>query len=791
MVLVALAGAAVAAQLLHGLTGARVLVVVFVAVVAALGLRAAAKPPCTTFVAALLCVVTAAAATRTVKVPADPAHVAALAAASTSATPAPAIDAHVVAVTPLRAGGVRLLLAAERAADPNERRLVGRLYLYVRNVVSVPRPGEWIRFRARLRRIAAYGNPGELDWAGWNARRGIFVTAFLWDGRSLAVVPPGAPESPIARLRTRVTAVIAKGRGSGGALVAALVTGERNLLSASDTVAIRRAGLSHLLAISGLHMALVGGGVLWSAQRLLLATRWARGGFDVTRLAVALSALATLAYAGLSGGGISVLRATLMAAVVSAGAWQGRRRLAAAGLAGATVALSLSMPGVAREAGFQLSFAAVFSILSYSRGGHGQRRPGALAALRVALEVSFLCWGVTSPIVVEHFGRLASYGALATVATAPLASVVVTGGLVAAASVCLGAPPAIAEAAAEGATIAAEFLLEVARWVAELPLAELAPVAPGPLLTAVLAGLPCAALLTSGRVRAVALGGLVALALLLACAGRHERFRSDVLDAFFLSVGQGDAAVLKLPGGAIVLVDAAPPGRGAAIVEPFLRRLRVKRIDVLVLTHVQADHYGGAEELLAALEVGELWLAAGSCDVEGLSRLRTLASARGVRVVEVGIDPAGAGGALPERRGAGWHLTALWPRDPAGRCDENDRSIVVAAGFAGRRLLFTGDIEAAAETALVGAAGAALAADVVTAPHHGSGTSSTPAFVAAAKPRFVVVSAGAGNRYGFPRPETVARYTAAGARVHTTALDGAVHVRVDAAGGIALRTTLR
>jgi competence protein ComEC len=143
---------------------------------------------------------------------------------------------------------------------------------------------------------------------------------------------------------------------------------------------------------------------------------------------------------------------------------------------------------------------------------------------------------------------------------------------------------------------------------------------------------------------------------------------------------------------------------------------------------------------------------------------------------------------LPSRSGPGWTLTALWPSDRAGDCDENDRSVVVAVEFAGRRLVLAGDIEAKGEAGLVRSFGPRLDADLVAAPHHGSRTSSSPPFVRATSPAWVVASTGRDNRYGFPRPETVARYRAAGATVLATAEVGAIHARIDDDGRLTVRT---
>ncbi|HET9063511.1 MAG TPA: DNA internalization-related competence protein ComEC/Rec2, partial [Candidatus Binatia bacterium] len=587
----------------------------------------------------------------------------------------------------------------------------------------------------------------------------------------------------VGALRARVTAAATSAdRGRAGALVAALITGERTLLGEDDARAVTAAGLAHVLAISGLNLSLVGGGVFWLVHRALLETRLARRGVDVARGAALAGVIATLAYTAISGGGVSVARATLTAIVAGGALWQGRRGTGLAALAAASLVISLAMPGVAREAGFQLSFAAVVAILAYGSALRQRRR--APSMVQQAIELSFLCWAVSTPIVAQHFGRVAIYGAPATLITAPLATAIVATGLTGAAAVAVGVPDVGEPFFAVGAW-AAQWLLRAAHAFAAMPAAELRVVAPGPVAATAAALAPFSLLLHGGRraVVATVAGASLALSTLVAV---HDRYRTDVLDVQFLAVGQGDSTVMRLPGGAITVIDAGLPGRCAMVVAPFLRRARVRRIDHLVVTHAQDDHAGGIAELLDEVEIAELWLPAGDCNVDTFARLRAVARERGAAVVEVG------GGDLPVRGGYAWRLAALWPRDAHGACDDNDRSVVVAVDFAGRRVLLGGDIEARAEAALVSAVGPArLDADVLNAPHHGSRTSSSPPFVAATSPAVVVASAGQGNRYGFPRNETRTRYLAAGARFLTTAIDGAVHVRLDERGDLDVRTTLR
>jgi len=379
---------------------------------------------------------------------------------------------------------------------------------------------------------------------------------------------------------------------------------------------------------------------------------------------------------------------------------------------------------------------------------------------------------------------VAVYGAVATMATAPLATAIVSAGLAGALAVAVGLPE-LGDAAFAAAALAAEWLLRAAHAFASLPAADFRVVAPGAIAATAATVLPFSLLVARRARRFVGLAAAATLALCVS-VGLSERYRADALDVYFLSVGQGDSTLLRLPGGKIALVDAGLPGRGEMVVAPFLSRAWVRRVDFLVATHAQDDHAGGITELLDDVEVGELWMPAGSCGVEWFARAREVARARGIAIVEIGE------GRLPVRAGNGWRLSALWPRDARGACDDNDRSVVVAVEFAGRRVMLNGDIEGPAETQLLAAVGRnGLDVDVLSAPHHGSRTSSSPPFVAATSPEVVVASAGRGNRYGFPRDETRARYLAAGASFLTTATDGGVHVRIDERGGLDVRTTLR
>jgi competence protein ComEC len=239
-----------------------------------------------------------------------------------------------------------------------------------------------------------------------------------------------------------------------------------------------------------------------------------------------------------------------------------------------------------------------------------------------------------------------------------------------------------------------------------------------------------------------------------------------------LDVGQGDAFLIQGRSGA-VLVDAAraTPGGvdlGRRVVVPALAALGVDRLDLLVVTHADLDHRGGAPAVLEQVPVAALWLPHGGRSDPGFSSLLAVAAARGTAVSERGLHspPLRAGDLLVE---------PLWPPAGARHGSRNDRSLAVRITVGARRVLLPGDLEAEAETLLIASQGD-LRADVLALSHHGSRSSSTQGFLAAVGASVALVSAPCHGRFGMPHPEVLARADSAAASVWWTGRDGALVV---------------
>jgi competence protein ComEC len=236
----------------------------------------------------------------------------------------------------------------------------------------------------------------------------------------------------------------------------------------------------------------------------------------------------------------------------------------------------------------------------------------------------------------------------------------------------------------------------------------------------------------------------------------------------FLPVGQGDAIIVKC-GAHAALIDAGPEPE-ARVVRARLRLLGVDALDAVVATHAHPDHTGGLAATLRWFDVARVFAPA---DAHApLVRATWTARTRAPL-----IDP----GALSLPLGPTCALRFL-PHDPPLRAEPNDTSLVARLDWPGGRALFTGDIEADAEARLVERHGAALRADVLKAPHHGSATSSTPTLLRAVSPRAVVFTTGVKNPWGFPREGIVDRYARRGVAWLDTARHGSVRLDADAEG---------
>ncbi|HJX55025.1 MAG TPA: ComEC/Rec2 family competence protein, partial [Polyangia bacterium] len=470
----------------------------------------------------------------------------------------------------------------------------------------------------------------------------------------------------------------------------------------------------------------------------------------------------------------------------------------AASIAFAALVLLVQSPLALLDVSFQLSFASVialgffaqrFSPAAPPKGASRSRR--ALGWLGRCLAASSVASLSTMPLVAHHFGEVTPAAPVGNLVLVPLVELAVlpcglVGALLALIHSVLGAAPLwIAGLASQAALYGADGFRRLApvilvRYPNLLESAALVASA-GFLLYGLSRG-------TGRRLRwllSASLAGSLAAGSLVVRDLRRKT--ADEMRVTFIDVGQGDSALLEGPGGFVVLVDGG--GRyddsfdtGARVVEPVLRARGIGRLDLVVLSHPHPDHLNGLLRVLARFEVGALWTSGDDGRNPKYGELLTLAHQRGVST------PVPA---WFERNGVRVEPLGPWVGDVVGPppgLDANNASLVVRARYAGRAVLFTGDIGVDGEAELVarGETGLEIASDIVKVPHHGSRKSSGDEFLAAVKPSTAVVSVGKHNTFHLPSPAAMARYAARGVRVQRTDLDGAVTVAVDAQGHLSV-----
>ncbi|MCA1245889.1 DNA internalization-related competence protein ComEC/Rec2 [Massilia sp. MS-15] len=666
-------------------------------------------------------------------------------------------------------GGTRFNFRVERVLTPGAV-VPGRIALswYSRRGEAADpepvRPGERWQLQVRLQRPHGNANPHTFDYEAWLLGQGIRATGYVRPAgnRRLAafVVRPGhLVERARAALRRHLFAQLAGKRYAG--VIVALVIGDQRTIAQSDWDVFNRTGISHLVSISGLHVTMLAGlgawavSMLWRRSCFLAGAAWPLH-LPAQKAAALAGALVALLYVLLAGFGVPAQRTFYMLAVVAAALWWGRTVSLSHVLCLALAVVVLVDPWAVLGAGFWLSFGAVAVILyaglgRLPEGGGGWRRT-LVAAARTQYAVTL---GLV-PLGMLLFAQVSLAGPLANAVAIPVVSLLVTP------LALLGAllPAPLAQPVLGLAHFVFALLADGLRLLAASPLAVLQAPAP-PAWCFALALLGTAWMLAPrGWPRRWA-GAAAWLPMLIGLPTAPEQGRFTVT-AF--DVGQGMALLVETRHHRL-LYDTGPryaPGVDAAgrILLPYLRGRGIGKLDTLVVSHGDTDHAGGALTLLGGIEVAQLRSSLGPghpARRAARSHLRCEAGQDwrwdGVRFEMLGPDAAS------------YALHGL---------KANARSCVLRISAGGRAMLLAADIEAAQEGALLRSAAGRLRADVLLAPHHGSGTSSTAAFLEAVGPSVGIFQVGYRNRFRHPKAEVDARYAGLGIRRLRTDESGAV-----------------
>jgi len=687
------------------------------------------------------------------------------------------------------AGGVSLSLAAEQPG-------AGGLLVTVVGALAPQRMPEWragrrVRFPALLRRPSRYLNAGVPDFERALARRGTTLVGTVKSGALVETLARARWDEEClgaARhfARNAIASGVARWSAQSGAIVAAIVIGDRAGLDDEVQRRLQEAGTYHVIAISGGNIAILAGllvGLFRLAGRL-------------GRTAMLASVAVLIVYARFVGGGASVDRATLMAVVYFGARAIDQRSPPLNALAVAAASLAAADPLSVVEPAFLLTFGATLAILAVvSKSVPPQRSLAAIAraAARAMFVASMAAELMLFPVGAMAFSRVTVAGLVLNFVAIPLMAVAQVAGMAVVPAALVSSalaswPGWIAHLGAAGLVRSADLvtLVPALTWRVAPPHAAVVALYYG-------AGVVCWALwrrrflgvasqepASARAVRRLSSAvAALAAAWILFTPGTLLASRGDGrLHISFLDVVQGDAIFVVFPRGQTMAVDAGGLGGSASfdigdrVVAPVVRRAGFRRLDYLVLTHGDPDHIGGAAALLDEFRPREVWEGIPVPRFEPLTRLRLAAQSRGARWANVhansrvAIDGVEVMARHPE--------VADWERQRV----RNDDSLVLELRWRDVSVLLTGDIGRAVEREIAPRIPAARLR-VVKVPHHGSLTSSTTEFIAALTPQIAIVSAGRANHFGHPVPEVLDRYRTAGAEIFRTDRDGQVTLSTD------------
>jgi competence protein ComEC len=694
------------------------------------------------------------------------------------------------------ANGVSVVVDVEAFAgleEPRglERSTRGRVLLTITGSLASDRMEEWragrrVRMPALLRRPARYLNPGVPDGERALARRGITLVGTVKSGALVEVRARGSSWSEAlagarAFARRAIRAAVARRSPQSGAIVAAIVIGDRSTLDDAVQTKLQEAGTYHVIAISGGNIAILAG--------LLLTAFRVAGWFG--RSAMGAAILLLLIYAAFVGGGASVERATLMAVLYLGARLFDQRTAPLNALALTAALLTLADPLSVVDPAFLLTFGATLAILVVVPQFDWRRLPKPFAFLGAMLAASAAAELVLFPVGALVFARVTLAGLVLNFVAIPLMSIAQVAGMLVLPLALVAQP--LATLAGWAAHIGSAGLIASADLVQFAPFVtwRLAP-PPALVVTTYYAAL-AGTWFTSARIgrigskagrtllcRRWCVGAAAAAALWIAIdpptlAGASGDGRLHVT---FIDVGQGDAAFVVFPRGATLLVDAGGLGFssafdvGARVVAPVIRTLGFRRIDRMTLTHGDPDHVGGAAAIIREFRPTEVWEGIPVPRSDALTALRRESDEQRGRWANVY-----AGDRLTLD---GVDVVALHPDPPEWERQKvrNEDSLVLELRWRDVSVVLTGDIGRVSEQRLMPAFSPARVR-VIKVPHHGSLTSSSAAFVRALAPTVAIVSVGRSNHYGHPAPEVLERYRSAGARIFRTDRDGAVTFETD------------
>jgi competence protein ComEC len=702
----------------------------------------------------------------------------------------------------LRKDRLKLYIKAERVySKEGYINVTGKLILTVSDTKTDLKYGDRIRFISRLRSPRNFYNPGSFDYSRYLAYKGIFAIGHLKDCSYIARIGQGDSNGlwkTVEVLRDKIRDFIDNevelpNRG----IIKALILGEKGEIPDSIRDNFIASGVAHILAISGLHLGFIAMVSFFFAKWILRFSERLMLSSDINKIAAMVTVFPVLFYAFVSGFGVSTFRATIMIMAFLIAIIIDRQRDMYNTLALAAFIILVISPSAIFDVSFQLSFTSVLAILylvpkfldyfSWIPSLSFKPYPYVTGVISkyigLLVLVSIAATLGTAPIAAYYFHRVAPLGFISNIAVVPIVGfIVIPIGLLIAIMVFI--LPSLAALLIDLESAIIGFIVYIVNFFSQIPGSSFWVSTPT-VIEICLFYLFVVFIFNTKRYKTPRYIAAVLLVLILSDFlywNYTKKFNSN-LQVTFLSVGQGDCAVIELPKGKRMIIDGGgfyndSYDTGKNILAPFLWKKKIKRIDYLILSHPHPDHLGGLRFIAKNFKVKEIWTNGQSADVKSYDELMGIIDDKGIKEIVMNFQTR-------SQDINGVRVDIYSPKVPLfyGKAFNlhstmNNNSLVVKLTYKDVSFLFTGDIEEEAERRLANL-GSQLKSTVIKVPHHGSTTSSTKDFLKWVRPSYAVFCVGYKNRFGFPKKAVVERYKRLDCKSYRTDTDGAITMITD------------
>lgn len=670
-----------------------------------------------------------------------------------------------------QSGRTIMVLEAEKTELPNGKIWPGIYRVRIYSDIIVPAMnGNRLEATIKMYGFPERRNPHEFDYGEWLINRGITAHGELVESHKIFQKDRLGWASIRERVQKNIENLFT---GRRVPLAKALFLGYKEELDPELKSRFARSGLSHIMAVSGLHVGFI-------VAPFWIIIPWFWGSKHGKIIGLILLTLLLTGYAGLTGFSASVCRASLMAWLLTYAKLFHKMRNSINLTATAAIILLLINPLQIRDIGFQLSFSAVFIILmimpEIQRWIPEKMRYGKAGPIITIVLISVVVQLGLFPILVHNFGEFSIIGPLSNALVIPILSLVVPAGLMMSIS-------GISDTGLFGILIIPiEYLLGWIEWVANtigkqgfsFIEAEIGSMMIFPLWI-VLTLLIAASRVPEMRWKILIL--LLVSANMMAADMLRKNSEHVAMELTFLDVGQADATHIVTPGGKHILVDAGRwspfSNSGEKILIPYFEEMGIEKLDAIILTHPHSDHIGGVQTLINSLDIGAIYQSDFSYNSELYQNYMKEAESKGIPIYTptagdlIDVDPSIRIFVTGPEKGS---------KKPS---NANNRSIAFKLVYGKESVLFTGDAEREQENQLARRYGDFLESSIYQAGHHGSNTSSSHELLRYVNPQYSVVSLAFENPFRHPGKESVVRLNDNSRDVSYTSLEGAVQFKVD------------